>query len=313
MAMATVLISGGTGLIGTALTKELLSRGYQVIILTREPQKAMNNRNGITYAGWNIKDQIIDSEAVSKADYIVHLAGASVAGGRWTDKRKKEILDSRVNSGKLLVKALQNIPNQVKTVISSSAIGWYGSDPQVPNPKPFVEDDKADESFLGSTCQQWEASIEPVSNLGKRLVKLRTGIVLSREGGAYPEFENPLNFGTAAILGNGKQVISWIHILDLIHMYIEAIENEGWQGAYNAVAPNPVTNEQLVLTIAKESRRFYIPVHVPKFALRTILGEMSIEVLKSATVSSRKVQDADFLFMFPSIEAAVQNLNKKAS
>jgi uncharacterized protein (TIGR01777 family) len=198
----------------------------------------------------------------------------------------------------------------VKAVVSASAIGWYGPDPQIPNPRPFVETDNADDTFLGRTCQQWEASIEPVIELGKRLVKLRTGIVLSEEGGAYPEFKKPLQFGSAAILGSGKQVVSWIHILDVVRMYIEAIENESWQGAFNAVAPTPVTNEQLVLAIAKESGRFYVPVHVAQFALKVALGEMSIEVLKSATVSSRKAQEAGFQFLFPSIEAAVQNLIK---
>jgi hypothetical protein len=310
--MATVLISGGTGLIGKSLTKELLSKGYSVIILTRQPNKA-NVIEGVTYAGWNIEEQSIDRVAIEKADYIVHLAGANVAGGRWTNKRKKEILESRVNSGKLLVSALQNIPNKIKAVVSASAIGWYGPDLQVPNPKPFVEADKADNAFLGRTCQQWEASIEPVTRLGKRLVKLRTGIVLSKDGGAYPEFKKPLHFGSAAILGNGKQVISWIHILDVVRMYIESIENENWQGTYNAVAPNPVTNEQLILAIAKESERFYVPIRVPEFALKIALGEMSIEVLKSATVSCRKAQEAGFQFLFPSIEAAVQNLQKKAS
>lgn len=311
--MATILISGGTGLIGKTLTKELLEKGYQVIILTRDPGKVPENGGALTYAGWKIKEQTIDRAAVEKADYIVHLAGASVAGGRWTDKRKKEIVDSRVESGRLLVRALQEIPNKVKAVICASAIGWYGTDPQVPNPKPFIETDRADDSFLGHTCQQWEASIEPIAVMGKRLVKLRTGIVLGEEGGAYPEFRKSLQFGSAAILGNGKQVVSWIHILDVVRMYIEAIENEKWQGAYNAVAPNPVSNKQLVLAIAKESGRFYVPVHVPEFALKLALGEMSIEVLKSATVSCRKAQDAGFQFLFPTIEAAVQNLQKKAS
>ncbi len=312
--MATILISGGTGLIGTALTRELLNKGYEVIILSRHPEKAKAfPETTVTYAGWNIKEQTIDRTAIEKADYIVHLAGANVAGGRWTDKRKREIVDSRVNSARLLAGAIQDIPNKIKAVVSASAIGWYGPDPHVPDPKPFVETDKADDSFLGRTCQQWEAAIEPVVELGKRLVKLRTGVVLSEEGGAYPEFKKPLQFGTAAILGSGKQVVSWIHILDVVRMYIEAIENENWQGAFNMVAPNPVTNEQLILAIAKESGRFYVPVHVPQFALKIVLGEMSIEVLKSATVSSRKAQEAGFQYLFPSIEAAVQNLNKKAS
>jgi hypothetical protein len=157
---------------------------------------------------------------------------------------------------------------------------------------------------------QWEGSITPLKKFGKRLVILRTGIVLSNEAGALPEFKKPLKFGLASILGNGKQVISWIHIDDLVRMYIFAIENEGVQGIYNAVAPSPVPNKQLVLELAKASRkRFYIPVYVPSFVLKIVLGEMSIEVLKSATVNCRKIQSKRFTFIYPSLQAALIQLS----
>ncbi len=332
--MSTILITGGTGLIGTALTKKLVERGYDVIILTRKMRDAryvirdagFGLRGDVSFAEWNAVKQTIDEDAIQKADYIVHLAGANVAEGRWTKKRKKEIIDSRVKSGELLVKALKEIPNNVRAVISSSAIGWYGPDLTHPkslrtNPSPiphvgergehqrgFIETDPPSKDFLGSTCEKWEAAIQPVKDAGRRLVIFRTGLVLSNDGGAYKELIQPLKFGLATFLGNGKQVMSWIHIDDVVSLYITAIENEQWHGVYNVVAPHPVTNKDLILQIAKQRNKFYIPVRVPAFVLKAILGGMSIEVLKSATVSSEKIGKAGYQFLFPTIETAVQNL-----
>lgn len=308
--MPTVCITGGTGLIGKALTAVLVQKGYEVIVLTRsKPSETAAGNHGLSYAKWDVAAQTIDASAIKKADYIVHLAGAGVAEKRWTDKRKKEILDSRTKSSALLIKALAENENHVKAVISSSAIGWYGADPVIPNPRPFAETDPADNAFLGDTCRQWEESIEPVTGLGKRLVKLRTGIVLSTEGGAMKEFLKPLSAGIAAVLGSGKQVVSWIHIDDICRMYLQAIEDDRMQGAYNAVAPHPVSNKQLTISLAKAVRgNFYIPVHVPAPLLKIVLGEMSIEVLKSATVSAEKIRSTGFSFVYPSIEAAINQL-----
>jgi uncharacterized protein (TIGR01777 family) len=303
--MATVLITGGTGMIGSALTKALTAKAYKIIILTRKAKPSVGN---ISYKEWDIEKGIIDKDAIAEADYIIHLAGANVADGRWTESRKKEIVDSRVKSGELLAKSLKEIPNKIKAVISASAIGWYGPDRQVPNPAPFVETDGADDAFLGITSKQWESAIQPVADLGKRLVIFRIGIVLSDKGGAYPEFKKSLKFGTAAILGDGKQIVSWIHIDDLVGLFATALENENWEGIYNAVAPNPVTNEALILEIAKQGGKMYIPVHVPSLALRIALGQMSVEVLKSATVSSRKIEAAGFHFTYPVITDAVKKL-----
>ena len=208
--MQTVLITGGTGLIGRALTKMLVEKGYKVIILTRNLKESKDSN--IAYAVWDVKKQTIDEKAIAIADYIVHLAGAGVADKRWTRSRKNEIKESRVQSSQLLVNALKNTPNQVKAVISASAIGWYGDDKdRSANKKAFTEDMPANKDFLGETCRLWEESIDPVTSLNKRLVKLRTGIVLSNEGGAFAEFKKPVQFGFAAVLGNGQQAISWLH------------------------------------------------------------------------------------------------------
>jgi uncharacterized protein len=317
--MPTVLITGGTGLIGRALTKDLLEKDYQVIILTRNPEDQISTNPQLSYTKWNPDQQTIDRDAISKADYIINLAGAGVADKRWTKKRKLEIVSSRVNSGKLIAYSLKTIPNNVKAVISASAIGWYGSSP--PNPSPqggegnrlreFEETDPAASDFLGTTCKQWEESIDPVTQLGKRLVKLRTGIVLSNEGGALKEFAKPLRFGIAAILGSGRQIMSWIHMDDLVRMYRYAIENEHLHGIYNAVAPKPVSNKEFTMQLARIKRgAFFVPVPVPSFILKVILGEMSIEVLKSAAVSCSKIHVEGFVFQFPSIDATLKNLNR---
>lgn len=306
--MATILITGGTGLIGRALTKALLEKGYEVIILTRDPAKSATHTTRLNYAAWDPAAQTIDAAAITKADHIIHLAGAGVADKRWSKKRKQEIVESRVKSGELLVKTLKETANKVQSVISSSAIGWYGPDGKAQN-TGFTEDAPPAPDFLGQTCRQWEASIEQVTQLGKRLVKLRTGIVLSNEGGALKEFLKPLSFGIATILGSGRQMISWIHIDDMVRLYINAIEKENMIGVYNAVAPSPVTNKQLIMALARRKRgRFFIPVYVPSFVLKIMLGEMSIEVLKSATVSCEKLSKTGFVFQYPTITAAFADI-----
>lgn len=307
--MATILITGGTGMVGQHLTRLLLSKGYDVIWLSRTAGEKQIDGKTVRIASWNLKAQTIDATAIQQADHIIHLAGAGVADQRWTTQRKQEILDSRTHSSALIVKALREIPNKVQSVISASAIGWYGPDEDNQLSTSFTEDMPAYNDYLGSTCKAWEESIAPVTDLGKRLVKLRIGIVLSANGGALAEFKKPLKGGMAAILGSGKQMISWIHVEDLCRMFLYAIENPSMQGTFNAVAPYPVSNKELTLTLAKQKNgSWYIPFYVPAFLLKIILGEMSIEVLKSATVNSQKVQKQGFQFEYPTIEQALRNL-----
>lgn len=306
--MKTVLLTGGTGLVGRTLTHHLITKGYKVIILTRKMPAAAQEQ--VEYFTWNVSSQTIDVQAIQKADFIVHLAGAGVVDKRWTDAYKKEIKDSRTQSSALLVATLQNNTNKVKAVISSSAIGWYGADViSQGKQKRFVETDKPATDFLGETCKLWEESIEPVQQLVIRLVKLRTGIVLSNDGGALTEFKKPIKMGIAAILGNGKQMVSWIHIDDLCRMFIAAIENDLMIGSYNAVAPEPVSNKVLTMELATLMKgRFFIPAYVPAFVLKLMLGESSVEVLKSTTVSCEKIRQAGFTFLYPDIEHSLQQL-----
>jgi uncharacterized protein len=304
--MQTILITGGTGLVGKTLSKYLLSKGYAVIVLTRTPaDKAA--AQGLSYASWNVKNQTIDVAALQKADYIIHLAGAGVVDKKWTPQYKKEIEESRTHSSKLLVDNLRANAHSVKAIISSSAIGWYGEDKK--QGFAFTEEDPADDSFLGRTCELWEKSIEAATALGIRVCKLRTGIVLSNDGGALVEFKKPISMGVAGILGNGKQMVSWIHIDDLCRMFLYAIENEQMSGSYNAVAPGPVSNKELTLSLAKLMKgSFFVPMHVPEFVLKLMMGTRSTEVLKSTTVSCTKIKDAGFTFLYPGIDAALHQL-----
>lgn len=309
--METILLTGGTGTIGKYLTAHLLKKGYKVIILTRKLSGGNSIHAGVSYASWNINENLIDTDALQKADHIIHLAGAGVVEKRWSSAYKKEIQDSRTKSSALLIDAMSKTPNKIKTLVSASAIGWYGQDNAFTLQNGFTEDALPNSDFLGETCRLWEESVEQAGSLGKRVVKLRTGIVLSEHGGALAEFKKPLKFGTAAILGSGRQIVSWIHVDDLCRMYIEAIQNPLLSGPYNAVAPGPVSNKTLTLQLAKIMRKnAFIPIHVPAFALNIMLGESSIEVLKSCTVNCKKIKDTGFTFLYPSIEAALNNLVK---
>jgi uncharacterized protein (TIGR01777 family) len=303
--MDSVIITGGTGLIGTALSKFLVSRGFEVIILSRNPKAHRSSSPGISYAAWNIEEQSANEEAFQKAKYIIHLAGAGVADKPWTEKRKKEIIESRTKSSALLIKAISRIPNEIVSVVSASAIGWYNQN----NPGLGIETDPPGPGFLGETCSAWENSIQPVTALGKRLVILRTGIVLSNDGGAFPAFAKPVRYGIAGILGTGKQMISWIHIEDICRLYMEAMLNPSWSGIYNAVSPNPVNNRNFTIELAKKMKgSFFIPIPVPDFIIRLMLGDRSEEVMKSSNISANKLKQQGFQFIYPAIDAAFREL-----
>jgi uncharacterized protein len=307
--MRTILITGGTGLVGKTLVQQLLQKNYEVIILTRKLTDRAHHKN-VSYALWNVKEGTIDTNALQKADAIIHLAGAGVMDKKWNDAYKKEIEESRTKSSALLINTLKEIEHKVKVLVSASAIGWYGED-KIPD-HYFTENENADDAFLGAVCKKWEQSVEAAETFGIRVCKLRTGIVLSNDGGAYKEFKTPLKFGIAAILGSGKQMVSWIHIDDLCRQFIFVLENENMSGSYNAVAPKPISNKTLTLEIAKKVKgKYYIPIHVPGFVLKIMLGGQSIEILKSTTVSCEKIKAAGFTFLYPSVEAAVEEIEKK--
>lgn len=302
--MQTVLITGGTGLVGKALTRVLLENGYEVIVLSRKKNAPTDSHTKLTFAQWDVDKQTIDIDAVQKADHIIHLAGAGVVDKKWTSTYKAEIQNSRTQSSKLLIDTLKNNANKVQTVVSASAIGWYK-----PTDTLHTEQEAPDDSFLGETCKLWEESVQPFLSLGKRLVTYRIGIVLSNDGGALAEFKKPINFGVAGILGTGKQIVSWIHIDDLCHLFMYALENEKLAGTFNAVAPNPISNKALTILLARKLKgSFFLPMHVPSFILKIMMGDRSIEVLKSNNVSSKKIQQAGYQFQYSTCEEAIASL-----
>lgn len=298
--MTTVLISGGTGLIGKRLSIKLREKGYHVRVLSRRSGEADTVK-------WDIESCYIDPIALQGIDAIIHLAGEGIADKAWTDHRKAEIINSRVNSTMLLYKALQNTPHQVKQFISASATGFYSDRAD----ELMYEDSSPANDFLGKTCVAWEESIDKISSLGIRTVKLRTGIVLSKNGGALKKMITPFKLGFGSALGNGKQWMSWIHEDDLCDMYIFAIENQVLQGAYNAVSPGAVTNTEFSRTLAKVLNMPYWAPNVPAFILKLIFGEMSAVVLGSTKASADKILSTGYKFKYPNLKDCLIALLKK--
>jgi hypothetical protein len=296
-----VLITGGTGLVGQLLRRKLAEKGYRVSILSKGRKKIQ----GIKSYYWNPATGEIDKEAVARADYIIHLAGANIGEKHWSAKRKKEIADSRVQSTRLLFQAFRQNQGRLKAFISASATGYYGS---VTSEKIFTESDPPAGDFLGSVCRQWEEAADDFEKSGIRTVKIRTGIVLSHEGGVVAKLKLPVKFGFGAALGSGQQFMPWIHIDDLCEIYLHALEDVSMAGAYNAVAPEMATNKQFMRTMAKVLRRpFWLP-NIPGLLLKLILGEMSVLVLTGSRVSSDKITKAGFVFQYPSLESALRQI-----
>jgi uncharacterized protein (TIGR01777 family) len=309
--VAKVIITGGSGLIGSAIAKRLMSNNHQVVIFTRG-RTVSGPAGGLSYIHWNPEKNEIDRQAIADADYIFNLAGAGIAGKRWTDRRKKELTDSRVKSTSLICATIAENPQKLKALISASATGWYGTDPVSPNPVPFKEDAPHAPDFLGELCYQWEQSLQPLRTLGKRVVILRTGIVLSPTGGALEEFIRPLRVGVKTLMGGGQQVISWIHLEDLVGLYLAAMEQESFSGIYNAVSPNPVTQKDLMDKLARAAgKKTFAALRIPAFVLKMALGEISSELLKSTTVSCEKVTRTGFEFNWPEISRALENLMRE--
>ena len=295
-----ILITGGSGLVGSRLTELLMQQGVQVIHVGRS--KSIGEVPSFI---WNVETQRMDPASLTGVSSIVHLAGAGVADKRWTPSRKKEILASRINSTKLLFETLKKENHQVKTVVAASAIGYYGFGLK---DEIFVEESRPGSDFLASVTAQWESEVDKISSLGIRVVKLRIGIVLSEKGGALAEMTKPIRYGLGAPLGIGKQYLSWIHIGDLCSMFIKAIDDENMIGVYNAVGAGWVTNREMTKAIAQVLNKPLLLPSVPGFILKIILGEMADMVLNGSKVSSEKIQQAGFTFNYTSLKDALTNL-----
>ena len=294
-----ILITGGSGLVGKHLTSLLLDKGYAVSHLSR---KENNIRNVKTYL-WDVRQGTIDQNCIDGVDVIIHLAGAGVADKLWTDERKQEISSSRTQSIRLIYQLLKEHSHQVKKVISASATGYYGNRED----ELMTEESAPAGDFLGKCCIDWEQAVDEGEALGLEILKLRTGVVLTDEGGALKQLALPIKFGFGAALGSGKQWIPWIHLQDTIDMYLFGIENP-IVGVYNMVAPKPVTNQKLTLITAKQLRKPYWLPNVPAFILKLAFGEMSTVVLASTKVSAEKIEQAGFNFKFPTVKEAIREI-----
>jgi uncharacterized protein len=297
-----ILITGGTGLVGSHLTGLLLQKGYQVSYLSRRREQIPN----VTVYQWDIEKDFIENGAIDNADYIIHLAGAGIVDKRWSDARKKELIDSRVKPIELIIRYLQtNPPKKLKGFISASGIGFYGGDR---GEERLIESSLSGNDFLAECTTKWENASEGVVELGIRLLKFRIGVVLSNKGGALPKLTQPIKYGFGAALGTGKQWISWIHIDDLCNLFIEGIENQMLKGEYNAVATNPVTNKTLTKIAANVLKKPLWLLNVPAFAMKLFLGEMALIVLGSTFVLNEKIVQTGFQFQFTNAEKALEDL-----
>jgi hypothetical protein len=303
MAMTTsnnILIAGASGLIGTRLTELLIQRKDHVSHLGR-----MKKDSGIPSFTWDVKQGRIDTEALSGVNTIVQLAGAGVADKRWTENRKREILESRTKSTQLLYDTLKRDKHTVRTFVTASGMSYYGYGDET---HVFTESAPPANDFLARVVQQWEAEADKISELGVRVVKLRIGLVLSQKSGALKELAKPVKFFVGAPLGSGKQLMSWIHIDDLCGMFIKAIDDPAMSGAYNAAGPYAVTNREMTKAIGKVLRKPVILPSVPPFVLKMILGEMAEMVLKGSQVSAGKIIEAGYHFKFTRLEDALEDL-----
>jgi hypothetical protein len=299
--METVLITGGTGLVGTHLARKLRQKGFRVALLSRSKK---NSKETTSYF-WDPEKEEIEKEALITANYIVHLAGANILEKRWTKKRKQLIIDSRVKTANLLFKKIKEFDAKPTAFISASAIGYYGS---ITSEHIFEESDPPAPGFLGETCRLWENAADQFSQHGIRTVKIRTSPVLAKDDGALKTILIPVRLGIAAPLGSGKQYMPWIHIDDLCNIYVKAIEDQQMVGAYNAAAPGHTTNKEFMAAVAHTLQKpFWFP-NVPGVLTRILLGELGDAALKGSRISSEKIQKAGYIFQFTSLESALKDL-----
>jgi hypothetical protein len=299
--METILITGASGLIGKHLTVLLKEKGYRVIHLSRSASKKNDTETFV----WNIHKQTIDEQAVIQADHIIHLAGDGITHHRWSEAQKKEIIDSRVESIHLLYKTLQKTNKTLKSFVSASGIGIYGG---ITTQKIYSETDPPATDFLGTACEKWEDAATSISQLGIRVVKLRTGIVLWKNGGALKKIAMPVKFFIGSPLGSGQQYMPWIHLDDICAMYLKALEDTKLHGPYNAIAPEHITNNSLTKMIAHVLHRPLFLPNVPGAILKLLLGEMAVVVLEGSRASSKKIQEAGFEFKYPTVKGALKEL-----
>lgn len=300
VATKKILITGGTGLIGSRLVRNLRENGHFVRVLVRD-RRAINT-DEVSY--WDVDNKIIDPECLNGIDTIIHLAGAGVADKRWSKKRKLVIVDSRIKSITLIYDTMRKAGKTVDTIISASGVGYYGNR----SDEILDENSSNGNGFLATCCDLWEHAVDKGGDISRRIIKLRIGIVLNRQGGALVELEKPVKLFTGAPLGSGKQWVPWIHLDDMLGILEKAVDDKTLTGVYNACSLNPVTNVEFTKALAKKLKRPVWPVHVPDNLLKIYLGEMSEVALISTRASAKRISEAGFKFRYPVLEDALAEL-----
>ncbi|TDS17536.1 TIGR01777 family oxidoreductase [Sphingobacterium paludis] len=295
--MQHILISGGTGFIGKALVDHLLHHypAAQLTVLVRSKQ-GLKPQDRVRYCLWDVDQAYISDEVPQDIDTVIHLAGANIAEKRWTEKRKAVLLRSRTESGALLTRWVREKGKGVKTFVSASAIGYYGEGREG---KVFTEHDAAGADFLASVCVAWEAATQSLVAMGIRVVWIRTGLVLHPDGGMWKALAPAFSLRVAPRFASGRQIFSWISLQDLLALYAFAAEHDVVKGPLNAVSPHPAPQITVAKVLLKNKYERSIVVPVPKLLLNTLLGELAIELLKSAEVSARNAEQLGFTFVKP--------------
>lgn len=295
-----ILITGGSGLLGKILTKKLLANGHQVSVLSRNPDKVKE----IPAFHWDVKKQEIDEKCLDGIDVIIHLAGAGIADDKWTDERKKQIIDSRVNSIKLIYQLIQKRENGVKTVVSASAVGFYGDRGE----EILTENSAKGTGFLSDSCALWEEAVDEGKKLGLRIAKFRIGLLLTEEGGVLAPFKLMVKTFTAMKFGDGKQWFPWVHVDDVAGMFEFAINHDNVNGVYNATAPSPVRNKEFTKTLANVLHRPFWSLQIPVFTLKIALGERKELLLMSTKTDSSKIVETGYQFQFTDLKKALEDV-----
>jgi len=309
--MEKVIIAGGSGLIGRELTSVLINNGYQVAILSRNPEAVTGIATGVKLVRWDgITPKGWEAE-LENTTAIVNLTGENLAGSgffptRWTDERKRRIIQSRIDAGKAIAEALKETIHKPDVLIQASSIGFYG----ISMDKSFTEEDKSGADFLAEICREWEASSASIDALGVRRVVIRTGVVLTTKGGALPRLLLPYKLYVGGPMGTGRQILSWLHIADEVNAIQFLIENDDAKGIFNLTSPNPVSNNEFGKTIGKVMRKpHFIPV--PGFVMKIVFGEVSTVVLDGQRVLPKRLLDSGYIFKYTMLEDALRDLLRK--
>lgn len=301
----SIVITGGTGLIGSRLVEILDSNKYDIRIYTRNPRDSHKN---VSYYYWNPSKGEMDSKGLKNADHIISLAGAGIADKRWTDQRKKVIIDSRVLGNTLIDKTLQEINHRPKSIVAGSAIGIYGNRGDV---ELDEESELGEKEFLVESTTLWEESLAKLEKNTDQFSLIRIGIVLSTKGGALQKMMIPLRFGISGYFGSGRQYYSWIHIDDICKMLIRGVEDPSWRGVYNGTSPNPLTLRQMATQIKNMFLPLAIAAPVPEFLLRMVMGEMTNMLTNSTKVIPKKALAEGFEYSFTEVKKAVMDLKER--